>query len=99
MCNGKIYTSEETCPEHGGFHICRGVMYDSEDYCPRHSPVSKERNETPWRSLWWWTTFEIPKEKKHREDFISLIVLIVILETIAGPLIGMILRSIFGWPF
>lgn len=51
------------------------------------------------KSCWQWFRIEVPKEKSQRERFFEIIVLIFILEWIAGPLIGMMLRSILGWPF
>lgn len=98
LCDGKIYTSGETCPKHGRLHVCRGRVYSSQEFCPRHGP-KKERNERPWVSWWWWTTFELPRKQPQRGDFIIMIIAIVFAESLIGPVIGMILRSIFGWPF
>ena len=59
----------------------------------------KPRNETPWRSVWWWTTLELPKSSQQRADFILIIITILSVEFGGGVFLGVLLREIFGWPF
>jgi hypothetical protein len=55
----------------------------------------KNESESPW---WYWFRIEVPPKTK-RFDFFMVILLIILLENSLGLIIGLILRSIFGWPF
>jgi hypothetical protein len=87
-CNGKFYASERYCPEHG-------EMQDEQPMVV----VPKPRSEVPWRSFWWWCTLEIPKMSRDRTAFFWIIIAILLSEYIFGSIFGVILRSVFGWPF
>jgi hypothetical protein len=54
-----------------------------------------EEQKSPW---WYWFRIEMPP-KAQRAEFIGLILAIIVLEMTFGPVLGVILRSIFGWPF
>lgn len=71
---------------------------DPEEPAPEE-PEESGRNERPWRSVWWWTTFGIPEKPQQRFDFFGIILALLVLEYILGSIVGSILRSIFGWPF
>jgi hypothetical protein len=55
-----------------------------------------EGGRKPW---WYWFRIDVPKRSGQRADFIVLLLAILVVEGIIGPIIGIILRSIFGWPF
>lgn len=83
-------------------HICEGKLYASEEFCPIHGNGTEtiqevmEGGRKPW---WYWFRIDVPKKPGQRADFIALLLAIVVVEWILGPIIGMTLRSIFGWPF
>jgi hypothetical protein len=54
-----------------------------------------EEQKNPW---WYWFRIEMPPQAK-RAEFFGFILGIILLETAFGPVLGVILRSIFGWPF
>jgi hypothetical protein len=49
----------------------------------------------PW---WYWFRIDVPP-KTSRFEFILIVLVIIVLEMTFGPITGIILRSIFGWPF
>lgn len=57
--------------------------------------VLDSEQPSPW---WYWFRIEMPPKTK-REGFIAIILTILTAEVVFGPIIGLILRSIFGWPF
>lgn len=82
-------------------HICEGKFYSSAEFCPVHGKKETiqevmEGGRKPW---WYWFRIDVPKKPGQRADFIMLLLAIVVVEWIVGPIIGIALRSIFGWPF
>lgn len=85
-------------PKH---HLCDGKLYASKKFCPVHGEKETiqdvmEGGRKPW---WYWFRIDVPKRPGQRADFIALLLAILVTEWIVGPIIGIILRSIFGWPF
>lgn len=78
-------------------HICEGRYYASEEFCPIHGEKTQDLMERkPW---WYWFRIDVPKKPGQRADFIALLLAVLVTEAIIGPIIGMALRSILGWPF
>lgn len=67
---------------------------DEQEIVEGAEETAEERK--PW---WWWFRVEIPEKGQKREDFIGIILVILVLETVLGPFIGLMFRSVFGWPF
>lgn len=55
-----------------------------------------EEPKDPW---WYWFRIELPDKPQEKLRFFGVILMILAGEIGFGFTFGMILRSIFGWPF